>query len=225
MRATNRIDDGSAHEIRVVGAEDEGPRGLVDGVVGVEVGEERGGQQARDVGVVHEVAGAVAINFVGVENAMDRVVDNAVSGDGVAELGGEKGHVLREGGLGAEGVYDLRGGVQVVGEHHVGGDEELEDCCVVGGPEGGADETRIGLHRVAKAVILERFGGTGRESGESVWAGVDATVWGVRRSHHGFGDIHHRFDGVDPLVFAKEVDIPRAGVVVCGDFQEGGQRV
>ena len=29
--------------------------------------------------------------------------------------------------------------LEVVCEHHVGGDEELVDCCVVGRAEGGAD--------------------------------------------------------------------------------------
>lgn len=225
MRPANSIDDRPTHEVQVIGAENESPRGLVDGVVCIQVGEERSGQEARDIGVIHQVAGAVTVDFVGVERAVDGVVDDAVCGDGVAELGGEAGHILREGGLGAQRGDDLGGGVEVVGEHHVGGDEELEDGRVVRGPEGGADEARVGLHRVAEAVVFERFGRAGRESGECVWAGVDAAVGGVGGSHHCFGDVHYRFDGVDPLVFAEEGDIPRAGVVVCRDFQECGQRV
>lgn len=225
MRTAHGIDDRPTHKVRVIGAEDEGPRGLVDEVVSVKVAEERGGQQARDVGVVHKIAGPVTIDFVGVEPAVDGVVDDAVSGDGVAELGRETGHVLREGGLGAQRGHDLGGGVQVVGEHHVGGDEELEDGGVVRGPKGGADEARIGLHRVAETVVFERFGRAGRESSKCVWAGVDAAVGGVRGSHHCLGDIHHRFDGVDPLVFTEELNIPRAGIVICRNFQECGQRV
>ncbi len=88
MRAPDRADDVPAHEIGVVGAQREGAGGLVDGVVLGEVAEEGGGEEGGDVGVVHDVRCAVAVDFVGVDGAVDGVGDDAVGCDYCGEGGG-----------------------------------------------------------------------------------------------------------------------------------------
>lgn len=199
MRAPDGTDDGATHKIRVLLAQHERARVGVDGVGGVEVAEEGGGEQGGDVGVVHEGAGAVAVELVGVDGACavedGGVGDDGVGGYGGAEVGGAEGHGGCEGGVGAEGGDDRSGRVEVVGEEHVCGDEELEEGCVVGGAEGGADEACAGgVDGVAEAVVGEGFGGAGGEAGEGVGACVQAAVRGVGWGRHCFGDGH---DGVD----------------------------
>ena len=86
---TDSVDDGAAHEIRVgVGTEQECAGGLVDGVVLGEVADEGRGEEGGDVGVVHDVASAVAVDFVGVDGAVDGVGDDSVPGDCGGEGGG-----------------------------------------------------------------------------------------------------------------------------------------
>lgn len=55
MRAPDGADDGAAHHVRVVFAEDVSARVLVDRVAGAEVADEGGAEERRDVGVVHAV--------------------------------------------------------------------------------------------------------------------------------------------------------------------------
>ena len=65
MRAADRVDDGTAHEVGVVGGEKEVAGREVGWVVGIS--EERGGEEGGDVGVVHYIRGAVAVDFVSVD--------------------------------------------------------------------------------------------------------------------------------------------------------------
>ena len=81
MRPAYRIDDATAHEIRVAVAEQERAGGLVDGVGLGEVADQGRGEERGDVGVVHYVRCAVAVDFVGVDVAVGGVGDDAVVGD------------------------------------------------------------------------------------------------------------------------------------------------
>jgi hypothetical protein len=56
VRRSVRVDDGAAHEIRVVLAKDELAGVLVDAVGNVEEAEERSAEQTRDIGVIHKIA-------------------------------------------------------------------------------------------------------------------------------------------------------------------------
>ena len=67
----------------------------------------------------------------------------------------------------------------MVGEEHVGWDEEFVDAGVVGGSEGGADEARAVSDGVSGALVVEGVGGGGREALEGVREGIDAAVWRV----------------------------------------------
>ena len=94
-----------------------------------EVAEEGGTEQAGYVGVVHDVAAAVAVDFIGVDGAIDGVGDDAVGCYCCGKGGGEGGHFGCECCVVfAEGGHDLSGCVEVVCEHHVGWDEELVDA-------------------------------------------------------------------------------------------------
>ena len=128
---------------------------MVDGVRAVEVADEGGAEKGRDVAVVHDVAAAVAVDFEGVDGAVDGVCDDAVGCNGRAEGGRERDHIVGEVCVGAvaEGGQDLGGGVEVVREHHVGGDEELVDCCVIRGALGAAEEAGAVLDGVAGAAV------------------------------------------------------------------------
>ena len=66
VRAADGVDDGATHEVRVAGGEEERAGILVEGFGGG-VAEERGGEEGGDVGVVHYVVAAVAVNFEGVD--------------------------------------------------------------------------------------------------------------------------------------------------------------
>lgn len=55
---------------------------LVDGARGVDVAEEGHREEGRDIRVVHDSAWPVAVDFVGVYLAMDRVCYNAIGLDG-----------------------------------------------------------------------------------------------------------------------------------------------
>ena len=78
MRPPYRINDATAHEIRVAVAEQERAGGLVDGVVWGEVADQGRGEERGDVGVVHDGRCAVAVDFVGVDVAVGGVGDDAV---------------------------------------------------------------------------------------------------------------------------------------------------
>ena len=67
----------------------------------------------------------------------------------------------------------------MVGEEHVGWDEESVDAGVVGGSEGGADEAGAVSDGVSGALVVEGVGGGGREALEGVREGDDAAVWRV----------------------------------------------
>ena len=53
----------------------------------------------------------------------------------------------------------VAGGEEVVGEHHVRGDEKLVDCCVVRRAECGADHAGV-FDGVAETVVGGCFGGS-----------------------------------------------------------------
>ena len=93
MRAPDGIDDGAAHEVGVVGAQQDRPGGLVDAVVLAQVADEGRGEEGGDVGVVHDGPAAVAVEFVGVHVvvAVDGVGEDAVFCDCGGEGGGEGG--------------------------------------------------------------------------------------------------------------------------------------
>ena len=92
MGPTDSVDDGAAHEIGVgVGTEQECAGCLVDGVVLGEVADEGRGEEGGDVGIVHDVAAAVAVDFVRVDGAVDGVGDDSVPGDCGGEGGGQGG--------------------------------------------------------------------------------------------------------------------------------------
>ena len=55
-RRNARIDDRTAHEVRVVFAEDELAGVLVNTVRHIKVAKKRGAEQTGDIGVVHEIA-------------------------------------------------------------------------------------------------------------------------------------------------------------------------
>ena len=226
VRTTHSIDNRPPHKVRVVGAEDDGSGGLVDGVADVEVAEKGGGEEGGDVGVVHDVRGAEAINLVGVDLLASCGEGNdAVLFDRLAQGGGQGGHLRREVGLGAESCHYLCCGVEVARKHHVGGDEELEDTRVVGGAEGRADEAGAGLDGVADAAVGEGLGAGGGEALEGVGGDIDGAVGGIGGGHHGRGDVENGLNGGKPLVFAEEGGVLGGGVVVCGDFEEGGEGV
>ena len=78
VRPAYRINDTTAHEIRVAVAEQERAGGLVHGVVLGEVADKGCGEERGDVGVVHYVRCSVAVDFVGVDVAVGGVGDDAV---------------------------------------------------------------------------------------------------------------------------------------------------
>ena len=96
VRAPDGVDDGALHEVGVRAAQEDLARGLIGGVGAVEVAEQGRGEEGGDVGVVHDVAAAVAVDLVGVEGGGGGVGDDAVGGDGGAQGGGEGGHVVGE---------------------------------------------------------------------------------------------------------------------------------
>ena len=220
MRSTNTVDYRAAHEIWVVRTQHDLARVLVDVVSAVEIAVDGGGEQARDVGVVHDIHGAVAIDLVDVDAAVVRVVADAVCANSVLKRPRKAVHLVCKVALAAKLLDDFGGGGEVAGEHHVGGDEELVDRCVVRGAEGGADKAGAALGGVAETVILEGFGGAVGGAAEGIGACVDAAVGGVGWGHHGFGNGHDGFDGVDPLVFSKKGYVFSCGIVVGGDLQE-----
>ena len=124
MRTSHRIDDRAPHEIRIIRTQQNLSGSLVDVVAGIDVSEKGRAEETGDVGVVHDVPRAVAVDFVGVDVAGLRVVDDAGGGDSGAERGGEGGHARGQIGLPDSGG-DGGGGGEVDGEHHVAWDEEL----------------------------------------------------------------------------------------------------
>jgi len=142
-----RVDDGSAHEIGVVFAEDVFPCVLVDRVADVEVADERCAQETGDIGVVHAICydsqihiptftdekrrtGAIPINFKGIYLSILRVIDDTVLCNRISDPPGKIVHVVCEVSLIPDVRHDLGSGVQVAGEHHVGRDEELIDRAI-----------------------------------------------------------------------------------------------
>lgn len=113
----------------------------------------------------------------------------------------------------------------MVGEHHVGRDEEFVEARVVGGSEGGADEAGAIADRVARAFVVEGLGGGGSEALESVREGVDAAVCGVGGYRHRLGGGEDGSDSGDPVVLCEEGEVVGGGVVIRADLEECGQRV
>lgn len=98
VRAADRVDDGTTHEVRVLSAQDHVACVLVDGVVDIQVSEERRREQRWDVRIIHDVLRAEAVDFESVDLAVRSRVDDAVLGDCIAEVVGHVGHAGGEGG-------------------------------------------------------------------------------------------------------------------------------
>lgn len=91
VRPAHSANDRAAHEIGVVIAQQERASCLVNGIGLVEVADERGREEGRDVGVVHYVSASVAVDFVGVDGGggvVEGVGDDAVFCDGGGQGGG-----------------------------------------------------------------------------------------------------------------------------------------
>jgi len=125
VRSPNTVDDRPTHEVRVVSAQDDIAGVLVDIVGAVEIAVDGGGEQAWDVCIVHDIHGAVAIDFVGVDAAVVWIVANAVFANGRLEGHRKTVHLVRQVVLAAQLLHDFCGGCKISREHHVGGDEEL----------------------------------------------------------------------------------------------------
>ena len=65
---------------------------MVDGVVNGDVGVEGDGEEGGEVGVVHEICRAVAVDFVGVDGAVNWVREDGVALDASVDGGGEAAH-------------------------------------------------------------------------------------------------------------------------------------
>lgn len=88
MRAANSANRRPGEIVRVrVGGEDHAPSVLVDAVILVHEAENRQGEKRRDVSVVHDKTGAVAVDFEGEDVAVVRVVDDGVFPDSVFKGG------------------------------------------------------------------------------------------------------------------------------------------
>ena len=134
VRPADGGDHGPVLVVWVCRGEEEGPRRLVGSGGGVEVPVQRRGEEGGDVGVVHQVLGAVAVDFVGVESLFcDWVRDDAVRFDCGAQTGGQVEHCGCEvgGERGVECGHYAGARGEVATEHHVCWNEELVDTTVV----------------------------------------------------------------------------------------------
>ena len=167
MRTTDRTDDGPAHEVRVVGAQDEAASVLIRLVILVEVADERRSEKGWNVGIVHDVLAGVAIDLEGVDIAVLGVVHLAVLLNRIAQVGSHGAHLLGKIVL-TNGCGNVRAVRQIAAKHHVAGDQELEDRRIVRWPEERADEACAVLHRIAQPIVGLRLRRSVRLSGELI---------------------------------------------------------
>ena len=102
-----------------------------------------------------------------------------------------------------EGLHDTRTRGEVAGEHHVGGDEELENCRVVRGPEG-AEEACSALGGITAARVGQCLRTRGSLAYEGVRKWVDPAVGQVCADHEVVDYVQDGSNGVCPLELGEK---------------------
>ena len=119
--------------------------------------------------------------------------------------------------------HDVSGGVEVVAEHHVRGDEELVDGCVVGGTEAAADKACAASNWIAAAVIGKCLRGGCAMPLEGVGLIEDAAGIIVGAVGEIVDCRQDGLDGRDPLELGEEIEVVGGSVVICRYLEKGGK--
>lgn len=212
VRAADAAEGVSGEVVRVaLLGQDHASCVLVGGVVGGDEAEEREGEEGREICVVHEDAGAVAVDFKGEDLAVVGVGYDAVGPDGLGDGGAAGGELGGE--RGVAGLFDEGGGAGEFDAYHgVCGDEEAEDGGVVAGAEGRADEACAAGQGVAYAAEPEGFGARVGLALEAVFVALVGAGGFIEGAFGLFGEyVEKRVEGEQPAIVDEG---GRAGVVV-----------
>ena len=108
MGAANGVDDGAAHEVRIFGAQENATSSLIGGVCSLDAATNGRAEQGGDVGVVHRVDRAVAVDFEGVDAAMGWVNKSSMRRNGFLKGRCQTTHAVCQGLLVCELGHDVR---------------------------------------------------------------------------------------------------------------------
>ena len=169
----------------------------------------------------------VAVDLKRIHGTEQRMVNDAVLVDSRADFRRHCEHSIGQapGTERVQVVHDGGAGFEVAGEHHVGGDEELEDRGVVRGAEGGADESCAPCHWVAETAVGGRFRRAVGLAIHGVARGCNVAIWCVGAYSHGVDCVQYHLDRVHPGIFFERPEVVGGFVVLCRQLHEARQRV